>query len=207
MHLLNPGGGLAGDDDLVLRQAFAVAAGFAQNADGGQAVLSAQLQRRHQVGGIAAARKGHQCVAGASQPLHLAGKHGVKPEIIGDAGEQRGVGAQANGGQGPSVLIEPAHEFLGEMQGVGGAAAVAAGQELAAVGQAGGQNLTGLFHHRHQAAKVFHRGAERFKLLGDSFHKVRGICSSPPGRSQSLIARIWVNSAWFQAPRASFSGT
>ena len=71
-------------------------------------------------------------------------------------------------------MVEAADQFLGQMRGVAGAAAVAAGQDFAAGGQPGGQGFPGFFHRRQEAAEILQRGAERIQLLGGGVHKFLG---------------------------------
>jgi hypothetical protein len=67
--------------------------------------------------------------------------------VIGVGGQDRAVGGQSQGGQSRTLEVasEPAHEFRGEVLGVGSAAAVAADEEFAAglerAGNQGGRFL------------------------------------------------------------------
>jgi hypothetical protein len=63
-------------------------------------------------------------------------EHRVEAPAPRDAHERRGVGDQGQGGQRPLADDDRVHELDRHVLGVGGGAAVAEGQELAAAGEA-----------------------------------------------------------------------
>jgi len=56
----------------------------------------------------------------------LPGKHLIVSEIVSDAGQHRSHPRSGKRWQGAAVAVVAADEFLGEMHGVGSAAAIAA---------------------------------------------------------------------------------
>ncbi len=71
-------------------------------------------------------------VAGPAERLDLAREDLLEGEVVGDGREGRGVGRQGDGRQRPSVPAEAAHQLGREVLRVGGAAAVAEDDQLAA---------------------------------------------------------------------------
>ena len=74
---------------------------------------------------------------------YLLGEHLVEGIVVGDGGEDGAIHRQGDGGQFPPFGFEAADQFGGEVLGVGGRAAVAAGQDLAAIDQRPGHDLDG----------------------------------------------------------------
>lgn len=66
------------------------------------------------------------------------GENGVVGDVVGPGSEDGAVGLGGDGGEsGTALVLEPSHEFGDEVLGVGGAATVAAHQQLAAAPEAG----------------------------------------------------------------------
>ena len=81
---------------------------------------------------IAAGRDGEQHVAAAPERAHLLGEHLLVGVVVGDRGEGRAVGGERHRGERRALDLEAVEELGGEMLRVGGRAAVAAGEHLAA---------------------------------------------------------------------------
>ncbi len=77
-------------------------------------------------------------VALVSQRAKLAREHLLEAVVVADRGQRRGVGGERDGGERRAVVDEAADQLGGDVLGVGGAAAVAGEQDLAAILQAGG---------------------------------------------------------------------
>ena len=91
------------------------------------------------VRGVAARRHRQQDVAGRAERLDLLGEDHLVAVVVADGGEDRGVDGQRDRRQAGPLALEAADELRGEMLGVGGRAAVAAGEHLAAAGDAADQ--------------------------------------------------------------------
>lgn len=92
MDFLSSGRGVGRDDDFVVGQAGCAAAAFAEDGDGGQALLLRGLQGQDQVVGVAAGGEHHQRISRLPNAFHLPGKELVKSIVIPNAGLQRRVG-------------------------------------------------------------------------------------------------------------------
>src|SRR5581483_5121787 len=104
-------------------------------------------------GRVAAGSEDDQQIAGLGQAGELAGKHAIVPKIIGDAGEERAVGGEGDGGKGAAASGIAADQFGGKMLRLRRAAAVAAGEEFPAGAQGGQNHLAGAVNLRAKAGK------------------------------------------------------
>ena len=80
-------------------------------------------------------------VALAAERANLPLEHLVEAVVVADRGQRRGVGGERDGGERRAVVDEASDEFRGDVLGVGGAAAVAGEQDLAAALQRGSDAL------------------------------------------------------------------
>ena len=76
---------------------------------------------------------------GRAERLHLLREDHVEAVVVADRGQDRGVGGQCDRRQPGALAFEAADELGGEMLGIASRAAVAAGQHLAAAGDAADQ--------------------------------------------------------------------
>ena len=76
-------------------------------------------------------------VALAAERANLPLEHLLEAVVVADRGQRRGVGGERDRGQRRAVVDEASDEFRGDVLGVGGAAAVAGEQHLAAALQRG----------------------------------------------------------------------
>ena len=74
----------------------------------------------------------------AAEPAHLPLEHPLEPVVVADRSEHRAVGRERDRGQGVAIEREARQKLSGDVLGVGGAAAVAGDQQLAAVAVGGG---------------------------------------------------------------------
>src|SRR5690606_33513579 len=109
------------------------------------------------VGRVAAGGYGHQHVARLAQRVHLALEDGIEAVVVADRGEDGGVGVQRRAGEWQAVALEAADQFGNEMLRIGGAATVAAGQNLVVVGEGAKQQLHG---HGQRLGKLAGAGLE-----------------------------------------------
>ncbi len=155
MCFLHPRGDIAGRAQFKVaglehtRHLAAVLAG--EGDDAGLALMRGFDGADH-VGGVARGGNRQQQVARPHQGLHLLGKDLLVAVVVGDRGERRGVGGQGDAGQARALALVAAGQFGGEVLGVGGGAAVAAGQHLVA----------GLQHRGH----VLRRAEDRRQHAG-----------------------------------------
>ena len=134
---LDAGGGVGLDDQFEISDAAQGATVFAEQGDDLHLRLMCLLGGEAQSFAVAAGGKDDQHVTGAAVGLDLAGEDPVESKVIGNAGDEGWVGGEGEGGQGGAVGIESTDEFLGEVHGVCGAAAVADGQHFLAADEAG----------------------------------------------------------------------
>jgi hypothetical protein len=85
--------------------------------------------------GIAGRRDRQQDVAGLAEGLDLLAEDLVEAVVVADRRDDRGVGAQRDRRQRETLALEAADQFGSEVLGVAGGTAVAACQDLVAVGQ------------------------------------------------------------------------
>ena len=142
-----------------------------------------------QVGRVAAGGEDDQDVAGFAQGLDLPGKDEFKPEIVADAGQGGRVGDEAHGGPGPAVAVVAAHQFFGQVEGVGRAAAIAAGQDLVSLLKTLAKHPAGLAHRGQQRAEGPQGGHQFIEVF---FH-----CSMKfPGQGSGSSKRNRMISFW-----------
>jgi hypothetical protein len=132
VDFLRAGGVVGGDNDGVVADAPGFSTGFAQEADGGQVQPSGGLDGADDVGGVSAAAEGDEEIAGLTQTLDLAGENGVVSPVVGNAGQGGDISGQADCGEGTTTAAVAADEFLGHVEGISGAATVAAGENFVA---------------------------------------------------------------------------
>ena len=80
-------------------------------------------------------------VALAAERANLPLEHLLEAVVVADRGQRRGVGGERDGGERRAVVDEASDEFGGDVLGVGGAAAVAGEQDLAAAFERRGDPL------------------------------------------------------------------
>ena len=78
----------------------------------------------------------HDQVAVFAIAPNLAGEYFIRVIIVAHGGHELAIGRQRDGGEWTAIFFESAKELGGKMGGIGGAAAVAAHQQLVAAGQA-----------------------------------------------------------------------
>ena len=141
VDLLDEGGdhrGRAQQQVAMLRRGAARRGGEALRAGEAErdhAALARRPQRQHDVRRAAGGGDAEQHVAGAAERMHLPLEHMDKAVIVADGGQRRTVGGQGDGGQRGAVVVHARDEFGGDVLGVGGAAAIAGDQQLAAAAQ------------------------------------------------------------------------
>ncbi len=72
---------------------------------------------------------------GLAERLDLPREHPIERVVVGDAGQHAGVGRQRDGGQRGALALKAAHQLGGHVLRVGGAAAIAEDEQLAATVQ------------------------------------------------------------------------
>jgi hypothetical protein len=145
VHFLDFVGGLGvGDDEGVIGLAEDFAAAAAKEGDGDGAFFPGGLESFEDVGGIAGGAEACDYVAGTGEGFDLAREDFFEAEVVGDAGEGGAVGGEGDGGEGVAGALVAADHFLGEVLGVGGAAAVAEGEELFSIPEGGAEKFAQL---------------------------------------------------------------
>ena len=120
-----------------------LAAVVAGDAHGEHAAAGRLVQGAQQVLGVAAGGQADGDVVGLPERGDLAGEHHLNADVVAQGGDHRDVVGQAEGGQGP-LARAGIEEQRGQLLGVGGAAAVAEGQQPPAGGEPGGHLLCAL---------------------------------------------------------------
>ena len=144
MDFLNACGDFGWNADFdVFRQqqrghAAAVAAG---EGDDGHLTIMCSLNGLDDIRGVAAGGNRQQYIARLAECADLLGEDLVVAVVVGDGGDGRAVGGQGDGRQAGALALETVEQLGGEMLGIAGGAAVAAGKNLALVEQ-------GLDHHQ-----------------------------------------------------------
>lgn len=126
---------VAGDDEIDSGESPGLAAAAAEEGDAGQAKALRFGEGGENVGGVAARGEDDQQVAGTGEAGDLARERVFVAVIVADAGEQRAVGGKGDRGERAAILGVATDEFGGEMGGLGGAAAVAADEQLSAAAE------------------------------------------------------------------------
>jgi hypothetical protein len=135
LHVVEP------DVDGVVCQRQAPSAGVAEQRPAGHAEGPGGLERPHDVAGVAAAGEDDEQVSRPGQHLQLLGEDGLVGDVVGQAGHDRLVGREGLDPQAAplGVLGDTEEEVVGEVDGVGGAAAIAADEDLPALGPGAAQ--------------------------------------------------------------------
>src|SRR4051812_40989361 len=77
------------------------------------------------VGTVAGGADADDDIAGLYKSLHLAGEDVFPAVVVADTGEAGWIGDEGSGGERPAFAGVASEQFLGEVEGVGGAAAIA----------------------------------------------------------------------------------
>lgn len=163
---------------IVVAEQFAdFPATFAGQGDDVHAEFVGGADRLDDVGRIARSGDGEQDIAGMAERTDLAGKNLGEAVVIADSGQDGTVGRQGDGCQLLAFGLETADQLGGKVLGIGSRAAIAAGQDLAAIEQGAGQHFDGggdRCGHRFNAVElgtgtVF----EMLRDAGDQIHAVK----------------------------------
>jgi len=137
VDFLDAGSLIVGDDPFEIGAAFEFAAIAAEESDGEDFFSFGGFLGGEEVGGFAAGGEEDEKVLGSAEGLKLAGEDLLVAKVVGDAGESGGVGGEADGGERSAVAFVAAEEFLGHVHGIGGAAAIAGGDDFSASAEGG----------------------------------------------------------------------
>lgn len=170
--LLNARGIAGGDGEEVIGEGGKLATACTGKGHRDKALGAGCLQRGDYVGAVTGSRDAHQQVAGETQRLDLAGKYGLEAAVVGDSGEDGGIGSQSHRRQPAALAAKAADDFRGQVLGVGGAATIAAPEDFAPGAQGGGHGQSNGF----QKLLLLFDLAHHMKVLRDGFGKdLRGI--------------------------------
>lgn len=135
VDFLDACGAVGWHDDLMIAGAARLAAVFPGEQDGGDAEGFRLDESGEHIGAVAAGGEADEHIARFAKRLDAAGKYLFVAVIVADAGDGGGVGVETDGGQGTTIPAITTDELFGQMHGIRRAAAIAAGEELAAVFQ------------------------------------------------------------------------
>ena len=138
VQLLHPGAVLARNDPFRVGLPGQLSAAPAGKGDDLHADRLRRLDGAQEIRRVAAGGEQDEHVALPAERLHLPGEDLVEAEIVADAGQRRAVGGEGDGGQRAPVVPVAADQFLAKVKRVAGAAAVARGEDLAALLEAVG---------------------------------------------------------------------
>jgi len=119
-------------------------------SDHGATEAPRRLRCLNHVCRVTAGAEGHQYIAPLRQRLDLAREHTLVAVVVAERGEERGVGGERDRRQRLALLAEAADELGGEVLRVGGAATVAAGEDLSTRAQALVHRGDGALEYRWQ---------------------------------------------------------
>ena len=89
---------------------------------------------------------GDRDVSGSSEGFDLAAENALEIAVIRDAGQDRGVGGEGDGGKRRAVGAKAIHELGREMLGVRGASPVSENEDLPSGRKGGNEHLARLEH-------------------------------------------------------------
>lgn len=135
MDLLDACGVSAGDDQFVMGEALCLAAVLTEDRESDQVPLPSGLEGFDQIRRIATRGEHHQRIPWTSESLDLPGEHPVIAVVIGDARQRSRIGTETQGRHGGAFLAVASHQLLGHVEGIGGTAAIARGENLATSSQ------------------------------------------------------------------------
>ena len=148
MDLLDHGRVVAGRDQEMVACDTHARPFDAGKADGDEAVLVGDPQRRQNVRGTSRGRQREQQVAATAEACDLAGKDLFEPVIVGDRRQRRGIGGQRDRGISRPILLVAADDFGRYVLGVRRAAAIAGDQNFMAGTQAADHDVGDLARGR-----------------------------------------------------------
>ena len=115
----------------MLHQFEGSATGVTEDRKAGHAQLARTGERLDDVGRIAAARKSDKEVLRLSEDRELLGKDILVGDVVGETGEDRGIGGEGCDAQAPTGLfVDAIEEIIRQMDRIGGTAAVATKKDL-----------------------------------------------------------------------------
>jgi hypothetical protein len=141
VHFLNARSGLAGNGDQQIHRAAQLAAGFAGERRGENAVRFRLLHGSENIRAVPGCREGQRQIARASQRFDLAREDPVVAEIVAASGQRRGIGGERQSRQRAAVFRKADGQFGGEVLRVRRAAAIAEEEDLTGIRKARGSFL------------------------------------------------------------------
>ena len=141
LAFLNPRRDGAGHSQINRRNAFRETAVAAEERDALDACALRLFECADDVFGFAARRDDDEHVTFFRKTPDLARENFVGMIIVAHGGHELAVRGERDGGVGPTFFAEAAETFRGQMRGVRRAAAIAAGEQFVAGGQAARQDL------------------------------------------------------------------
>jgi hypothetical protein len=162
MGLLNASAFVAVDDQRVIGPAKRLTTILAKQRDAYYAAFAGNLQRRKQVGRIAARTEANQHISRTGQGSKLAGKDFLIPKVIRNARERAWVGVEADCGERAAIAAIAPHKLLRKVNGIGGAAAIAAGVDRVTIEER-------ISHHRDNLLHLV-------KLVEQRLNNADGFC-------------------------------
>lgn len=124
----------AADDPFEIAAAGELAASFAEEGDGLDAVCRRDIDGFNDVGRVAAGGKDDEDIAAATEAFYPAGEDGFEAVVVCGARDVAGVVA-GDGGERRAVFAEAAGELFAEVGGVGAASAITNGEKLVPVSE------------------------------------------------------------------------
>ena len=154
-----------------LRDLAAVLAGHGDDA---HFAFQCRLDGRQHVARVAGRGNRQQDVAGLAERLHLLAEDLVETVIVADGRDDRRVGGQRDARQRKALALEAADEFRREVLCVAGRAAVAAGEDLVAVGKRIEHQFNGLGNRLCEEVRRLQLEFGAFLEMGEDALSIHG---------------------------------
>ena len=161
VDFLNPSRGLTGHDNLVITGLLGFATVLSGQQDGFYPQFLCLLEGGEHVRAVAARAEADEDVAWFAECPNLTCKDLIVTIVVGDTSERRDVRVEANGREWRTINEITSNQFLRQMEGIGGASAIAAAEQLVAISEAGNDRAA---RQGNAILKTFASGEHGLKL-------------------------------------------
>ena len=135
MHFLRTSSNLRRHSNALVAQQLHFAAALSRHAYAEHTHALGQLNSFHNISAVAACGNAYQHISGTCERLHLTHENLIIAVIVADSSQNGGINRQCDSRQTGAFLLKAAYKLGSQMLAVSGTAAVAAEQNLVAIGQ------------------------------------------------------------------------